>query len=333
MNRRTQIIKPGQLSRREWAKRLNDQWDHVHEVAVEGFIRLGRDLHAAKSQLGTHGHGQWMAMVREDLKFRQNIANCFMRIATWVDKNVVNDHNLPKRLPPDYNSIDKLTRLDNKIFGRLIKNGTICPTIKREEVSKILRIQRVKSDEKRILDLKPIQGKFRTLIFDPAWEYGSLSIAGRAKPGYALQTLDELRALDILQWAEPECHLYVWTTNNFLYEACKLVDGWGFQHRTLLTGYKSHFGLGSYFRNSTEHVLFATLGDTTTRPAAANISTHFEFPSGLEHSEKPEVFYDIVRKASYPPYGEGNQRTLRSGFTSLFQPISSVLASTNKNAR
>jgi hypothetical protein len=67
------------------------------------------------------------------------------------------------------------------------------------------------------------------------------------------------------------------------------------QHRTILTWIKPPpFGLGSYYRNSTEQCLFAT-------PAAASIPTHFITPRG-EHSEKPEAFYDIVRAASYPPY-------------------------------
>ena len=96
---------------------------------------------------------------------------------------------------------------------------------------------------------------------------------------------------------------------------------WGFQHRTKLTWIKPPpFGLGSYFRNSTEDVLFATFGDTTTRPAAASISTHFEAPRG-EHSEKPDRFYQIVRAASYPSYGEANQRAARPDFANLFQRV------------
>jgi hypothetical protein len=67
-------------------------------------------------------------------------------------------------------------------------------------------------------------------------------------------------------------------------------------------------------------VLFATLGETTTRHAAASLSTHFDAPRG-EHSEKPEAFYDIVRAASYPPYGEANQREPRPDFVNLFESI------------
>ena len=100
-----------------------------------------------------------------------------------------------------------------------------------------------------------------------------------------------------------------------------MVEQWGFKYRLLLTWIKpSPFGLGSYFRHSTEHVIFATLGETTTRPPAASIPTHFEAPRG-EHSAKPERFYEIVRAASYPPSGEGNQRKPREDFTNLFEEI------------
>jgi N6-adenosine-specific RNA methylase IME4 len=192
--------------------------------------------------------------------------------------------------------------------------------VERRETATADRLAKVAADEARVLQLRPRPGKYRTLVIDPAWEYDWLSLAGRAKPRYAMQSLDQLRALDLKQWADEEagCHLYCWTTNNFMYEACKLVEHWGFQHRTLITWIKPPpFGLGSYFRNSTEHVLFATLGKTTTRHAAASIPTHFEARRG-EHSEKPEKFYEIVRAASYPPYGEGNQRQARPDFVNLF---------------
>jgi N6-adenosine-specific RNA methylase IME4 len=191
----------------------------------------------------------------------------------------------------------------------------------RKETARADHIAKVIADEQRVLALVPKPGKFRTLIIDPAWEYGGLSLTGRVQPGYATQTLEQLRALDLKQWVDEDvgCHLYCWTTNNFSNEAHKLVEHWGFQHRSMLVWKKPPpFGLGSYFRNSTEHVLFATLGETTTRPAAASIPTHFEAPRG-EHSEKPEKFYDIVRAASYPPYGECNQRKARPDFVNLFE--------------
>jgi N6-adenosine-specific RNA methylase IME4 len=193
--------------------------------------------------------------------------------------------------------------------------------IERRETGKAERLAKVAADEARVLNLVPVEGKFRTIVIDPAWEYDWLSLAGRAKPGYAMQTHEQLLELDVRAWADEEagCHLYCWTTNNFMARACELVAHWGFQHRVVLTWVKpAPFGLGSYFRNSTEQILFATLGNTTTRPAAASIPTHFEAPRG-EHSEKPERFYEIVRAASYPPYGEANQREARPDFVNLFE--------------
>jgi N6-adenosine-specific RNA methylase IME4 len=193
--------------------------------------------------------------------------------------------------------------------------------VARRETGKLARIAKVTADEERVLNLVPVQGKFRTLVIDPAWDYDWLSLAGRARPGYAMQSIESLRELDVRAWADEDegCHLYCWTTNNFSNEAHKLVEHWGFQHRTVLTWIKPPpFGLGSYYRNSTEQVLFATLGETTTRHAAASIPTHFEAPRG-EHSEKPEKFYEIVRAASYPPYGEANQREGRPDFVNLFE--------------
>jgi N6-adenosine-specific RNA methylase IME4 len=310
------VVKLEQLTRRQWAKRLNEQWDQLRESAVQGFIQLGNDLHAAKAELE---HGQWQGLLEADLKFRPQTSRAFMRIATWTTQNAGNARIL-KLLPPDYTTLDKITRLDALTFERLMADGTISPSLQRNEVAAILRQQRVGADEERILDLVPRAGKFRTIVLDPAWEYDWLSIAGRAKPGYAMQSIENLRELDVRAWTDEEegCHLYCWTTNNFSGEAHKLVEHWGFQHRTILTWIKPPpFGLGSYFRNSTEQCLFATLGDTTTRPPASSIPTHFEAPRG-EHSEKPERFYEIVRAASYPPYGEGNQREPREDFTNLF---------------
>jgi N6-adenosine-specific RNA methylase IME4 len=138
----------------------------------------------------------------------------------------------------------------------------------------------------------------------------------------ATQSLEQLRELNpVERWAEATgTHLYLWTTNNFMPEACKLVVQWGFQYRTILTWVKPPpFGMGTYFRHSTEHVLFATYGEeTTTRSAAASLPTHFEAPRG-GHSEKPDRFYEIVKAASCPPYGEANQRQQRRGFVSLFR--------------
>jgi N6-adenosine-specific RNA methylase IME4 len=185
------------------------------------------------------------------------------------------------------------------------------------------RALRRTEDERRILGLAPVVGKFRTLVIDPPWQY-DLNFLGRGNPDYNTMTLEELLALPVESWAEENCHLYLWTTNAIQPKAFELMKAWPFTYNTMLTWAKPHFGMGTHFRGQTEHVLFGIRGTLATR--VANISTLFEAPVG-KHSEKPEKFYEIVRAASYPPYGEAFQRTARPDFVNLFvQQITSEAA-------
>jgi N6-adenosine-specific RNA methylase IME4 len=180
---------------------------------------------------------------------------------------------------------------------------------------------RMANDEERVNALAPIARRFRTLVIDPPWTY-DLSLVGRAAPDYATMSHEELLALPVTGWAEDNCHLYLWTTNSFMTRAGELMAAWGFVHKTVLTWVKPRWGLGGYFRNSTEHVLFGVRGELRTR--SDSIATHFEAPVG-EHSEKPERFYEIVREASYGPYGEAFQRTPRPDFVNLYREAAAVV--------
>jgi N6-adenosine-specific RNA methylase IME4 len=215
------------------------------------------------------------------------------------------------------------------ISGRTVeKIAAVCAAAEREPdrfghlVEEMDRSRRVTTahrklcimrDEERILGLVPVAGKVKTLAVDPPWRYGQN--IGDRQPPYATMTQEELLALPVAAWAEDNCHLYLWTTNAFIPAAVELMARWGFELKTVITWIKPRWGLGNYFRNSTEHVLFGVRGRLGTR--SDSIPTHFEAPTGT-HSEKPERFYEIVRAASYPPYGEAFQRTARPDFINLF---------------
>jgi N6-adenosine-specific RNA methylase IME4 len=176
-------------------------------------------------------------------------------------------------------------------------------------------------DEARVKLLRPIAGTFLTLVIDPPWRSDWLSESAQATPGYATMSVEELLALPVLQWAAEQCHLYLWTPNNFMPVACKLVEHWGFAHKQVITWRKPRWGQGQYFRNQTEHVLFSIKGDLRTR--SDSLPNIFDAPIG-EHSEKPEEFYELVRKASYLPAGEAFQRKARPEFINLFAPAAEV---------
>jgi len=179
--------------------------------------------------------------------------------------------------------------------------------------TKLLRAQ----DEARVLGLQPVVGRHRTLVVDPPWAEDNISDA--AGHDYALMSLDEIRAMPIADWAEDDAHLYLWVTNNTILLASDLLSAWGFEHKTVLTWDKPDIGFGRYFRNSTEHVVFAVRGTLRTRPPARSIRTNHAWPVGA-NSEKPDAFYDLVRACSFPPYGEAFQRTARPDFVNLYQP-------------
>jgi len=202
-----------------------------------------------------------------------------------------------------------------KQFGHLME------TLDRPHgVSKAYFALRRARDQQRVLNLAPVAGKFKALVVDPPWP-AEIDFLGRAMPQYSLMTREQILALPVASWSEDDCHLYLWITNSNLPLACECMAAWGFQHKSMLTWAKPHYGLGKTFRGQTEHVLFGIRGTLGTR--CTNISTLFHAPLG-EHSEKPERFYEIVRAASYPPYGEAFQRQARPGFANLFEQQSAA---------
>jgi N6-adenosine-specific RNA methylase IME4 len=218
-------------------------------------------------------------------------------------------------------------REEPETFGALVEEMD-----RRRSVNSAYRKLQQALDERRVLGLRPIAGKFKTLLVDPPWKYDQ-DITGRAKPGYATMSLDELRALDVAAWADDGgCHLYLCSTNSFVIRAGELMEHWGFRQITMLTWKKPNWCLGNHFRNETEHVYFGVRGNLHVTPAAHSIATWFEAPRGHEHSEKPERLYEIIRDASYPSYGEAFQRTPRPDFTNLFERVEAHPEATHEAA-
>lgn len=156
-------------------------------------------------------------------------------------------------------------------------------------------------------------GTYCTLVADPPWRYGNTSTRGAAEDHYPTMSIEELGKLsvEVDEWAAPDCHLYLWATNNFLREAFEVVAAWGFEYKTLLTWVKPQIGMGNYFRARTEHVLFALRGSAPT--ARRDISNVVE-ADRTQHSRKPDAFYDLVEAQSPGPYLEMFARRRRLGW-------------------
>jgi N6-adenosine-specific RNA methylase IME4 len=178
--------------------------------------------------------------------------------------------------------------------------------------------------------------RWRTIVVDPPWSYTQhwrrsdqwRSLTGRmfkrgghngkygagargAAAQYDCMTLDQIGALPLAEWAEPDAHLYLWTTNAFIRDAFPLVDGWDFTYKTKITWVKRQLGMGLYFRNTTEDVLFAVRG--TLKCLRRDVPTHILAPR-TRHSAKPDAFYDMVETMSPGPYLDVFARKQRMGW-------------------
>ena len=190
--------------------------------------------------------------------------------------------------------------------------------IKRKEREQSREVERIENAEKITALDNPLeaQGLFQTIVIDPPWDWGDegdINQLGRAKPDYATMPIDDIEKMPISQISDENCHLYLWVTNRSLPKAFRLIEAWGFRYITCLTWVKPSFGMGNYFRGSTEQVLFAVKGSQPLRRKDA--ATHFMADRGKGHSAKPDEFYSLVESCSYAPYIDIFGRKERSGWT------------------
>lgn len=158
--------------------------------------------------------------------------------------------------------------------------------------------------------------KFSCIVIDPPWDAsdeGDKDQMGRAQPDYATMTIDKIRDLPVGELADKDAHLYLWITNRSLPKGFDLMDAWGFRYITMLTWCKPSIGVGNYFRNNTEHVLFGVKGKLSL--LEQDRGTWFEAKrSGRRHSGKPDLFYSMVEACSPGPRLEMFSREKRRGW-------------------
>lgn len=149
------------------------------------------------------------------------------------------------------------------------------------------------------LTTSPALSTYPAIVVDPPWSYSNKATRGAAEDHYSTMSLEDIKAMQIP--SADDCHLYLWVTNAFIREGFDVLGAWGFTYKTCLTWVKPQLGLGNYFRNATEHVLFAIKGSLPT--LRKDVPTWFQ-AKRRRHSAKPELFYDIVERSSPGPYLE-----------------------------
>jgi N6-adenosine-specific RNA methylase IME4 len=140
---------------------------------------------------------------------------------------------------------------------------------------------------------------------------------------YGTMKLDEIKLLPIASLATETAHLYLWVPNALLPEGLKVMEAWGFQYKTNVVWHKIRKdggpdgrGVGFYFRNTTELVLFGVRGPNarTLRPGRTQVNVIRA--RKREHSRKPDELYEIIEACSPGPYLELFARGGRAGWSS-----------------
>ncbi len=177
-------------------------------------------------------------------------------------------------------------------------------------------------------------GRFGTILADPPWRFsnrtGKMAPEHRRLARYPTMTFNEIMELPVAQLALPASHLYLWVPNALVLEGFEVLRRWGFTYKTNLVWYKTRKdggpdgrGVGFYFRNVTELILFGIRGKLRTRQAGRR-QVNIIISRKREHSRKPEEAYDIIEQCSPGPYLELFARHSRFNWTQWGRGLAAV---------
>ena len=168
--------------------------------------------------------------------------------------------------------------------------------------------------------------KFSTILADPPWQFqnrtGKVAPEHKRLSRYPTLKLQEIKDLPVEAIATERAHLYLWVPNALLPEGMQVMENWGFKYKTNLIWYKirkdggpDRRGVGFYFRNVTEMILFGVRGKNIRTLQPGRSQENIISSRKREHSRKPDEQYSIIESCSWGPYIELFGRGTRAGWT------------------
>jgi N6-adenosine-specific RNA methylase IME4 len=157
--------------------------------------------------------------------------------------------------------------------------------------------------------------RFATILADPPWRFtnrtGKMAPEHRRLSRYETMTLDDIRALPVARVAAETAHLYLWTPNALLPDALQVMEAWGFSYKSNIVWHKIRKdggsdgrGVGFYFRNVTEMILFGVRGKNARTLPPGRRQVNMVETRKREHSRKPDEQYELIEACSPGPYLE-----------------------------
>jgi N6-adenosine-specific RNA methylase IME4 len=176
--------------------------------------------------------------------------------------------------------------------------------------------------------LEAIAGRrFGTVLADPPWQFqnrtGKIAPEHKRLSRYATMTLDEIKELPVARAAAETSHLYLWVPNALLPQGLAVMQAWGFQYKSNIVWHKIRKdggsdgrGVGFYFRNVTELILFGVKGKNARTLKPGRTQVNYISSRKREHSRKPDEQYKVIESCSPGPFLELFARGDRPKWTS-----------------
>lgn len=176
------------------------------------------------------------------------------------------------------------------------------------------------------MNIDQIDKQFHTILADPPWQFqnrtGKVAPEHKRLNRYATLSLEEIKQLPIQKLTADPAHLYLWVPNALLNEGLAVMCAWGFTYKTNIIWYKVRKdggpdgrGVGFYFRNVTEIVLFGIKGKNARTLAPGRSQVNIISSMKREHSRKPDELYNLIEKCSTGPYLELFARGKKEGWS------------------
>lgn len=167
--------------------------------------------------------------------------------------------------------------------------------------------------------------KYKAIYADPPWQFqnrtGKVAPEHKRLTRYSTMKLDDIKKLPVGTVADEKCHLYLWVPNALLPEGLEVMKAWGFEYKTNIIwekvrqdGAPDGRGVGFYFRNVTEILLFGIKGEKNRTLDAGRRQVNLIRAIKREHSRKPDEFINLIESCSSSPYLELFARGNREGW-------------------
>ena len=168
--------------------------------------------------------------------------------------------------------------------------------------------------------------RFSTVLADPPWQFqnrtGKVAPEHRRLNRYGTMTLDDIKAMPVEGFCAPTAHLYLWVPNALLPDGLAVLAAWGFQYKSNIVWHKIRKdggpdgrGVGFYFRNTTELILFGVRGKNARTLQPGRSQVNIICTQKREHSRKPDEAYDLIERCSPGPFLEMFARGARPGWS------------------